>query len=144
MIHVGIVGHEAAKFTPATEAAAREIIRKLLEPPDVVVVSGHCHLGGIDIWAEEIAKELGAYDPELIFPPKKLQWAGGYKDRNILIARNSDIVHCIAVAELPPGYTGMRFEGCYHCNTSGHVKSGGCWTAKYAQRLGKQAKWHVI
>ena len=142
MPHIGIVGHEAAKFTPDTEAAAREIIRMLLESPDAVVVSGHCHLGGIDIWAEEIADALGR--EKLIFPPKNLRWSGGYKERNILIAQNSHIVHCIVVATLPAGYDGMRFEGCYHCNTPDHVKSGGCWTAKYARRLGRQAQWHIV
>lgn len=135
---VGIVGHEAAKFTPETEQRAREIIRSLICPLDTVV-SGHCHLGGIDIWAEEEADVIGA--EKLIFPPKTLSWEGGYKPRNILIAQNSDIVHCIVVRELPPSYKGMRFDHCYHCNTSDHVKSGGCWTAKRCKSGGV---WHVI
>ena len=54
-MNIGIVGHEAAKFTPETEAKAKAIIRDLLSDPLSVCVSGHCHLGGIDIWAEEIA-----------------------------------------------------------------------------------------
>jgi len=38
----------------------------------------------------------------------------------------------------------MRFPFCYHCKSNLHVKSGGCWTAKYAERLGKPAKWHLV
>ena len=139
---IGIVGHEATKFTSETEAAARELIQDLLAPDDSVLVSGHCHLGGIDIWAEEIAGKLGREGR--IFSPKRLNWLDGYKPRNQQIAKASDIVHVIVVRTLPASYTGMRFEGCYHCRTADHVKSGGCWTAKYAQRLGKSAEWHVV
>lgn len=144
-MRIGIIGHEAAKFTPETEQEARRIIRNLLaavDPHSSVVVSGACHLGGIDIWAEEAADALGR--EKLIFPPKTRAWATGYKPRNIQIAEASDVVHCIVVAALPASYTGMRFDFCYHCNTDAHVKSGGCWTAKYAEKLGKPARWHVV
>lgn len=136
-MRVGIVGHEGAKFTPETEAKAREVIRDILRVlvPGAdsldAVVSGHCHLGGIDIWAEEEAKRAGI--PTRIYPPKRLTWSGGYKERNLQIAADSDVVHCIVVARLPESYTGMRFEYCYHCKTKDHVKSGGCWTAKRAK-----------
>lgn len=102
------------------------------------MVSGHCHLGGIDIWAEEEADDMGI--EKLIFPPKSLRWNGGYKERNLLIARNSDIVHCIVVAKYPPHYRGMRFTRCYHCDTTEHIKSGGCWTAWRCMRR----QFHVI
>lgn len=137
-MNVGIVGHEAAKFTARTEAQARAIIRYLLSPQDAVAVSGHCHLGGIDIYTEEEAAALGRQT--LIFPPKTLRWADGYRPRNLQIAVASDIVHCLVVAEYPPDYNGMRFSHCYHCNTSDHIKSGGCWTARRA----RQFKVHVI
>ena len=140
-MRVGIVGSEAAKFTPYTEAQAKDIIRSLLSRGDVVV-SGACHLGGIDVWAAEIGHELGLEVKE--YPPKTHNWSSGYKPRNIQIARDSDIVCCITLARLPDTYHGMRFPYCYHCKTSDHVKSGGCWTAHYAQRLGKEAKWYVI
>ena len=136
---VGIVGHAADKFTTITELHAKSKIRELLKPGDILV-SGHCHLGGIDIWAEEIAKELGCYDPAYIFAPKKLQWSGGYRERNLEIAHTSDIVHIIVVAKYPSRYRGMRFSECYHCNTSDHIKSGACWTGKRAT----QAIWHII
>lgn len=141
MPNVGIVGHEAKKFTPATEAIARAIIRRLLEPRDAVLVSGGCHLGGIDIWAEEEADALGR--GKQIFRPARLTWGGGYKVRNENIARVSHIVHSIVVERLPSTYDGLRFEkGCYHCleRNPPHVKSGGCWTAwKCAARA-----FHII
>lgn len=148
-MRVGIVGHEAAKFIQHTEAMAKELIRQLLEPEGSVLVSGHCHLGGIDIWAEEIAQELGHFDPAFIFAPATYHWSGGFKPRNIKIAEVADVIHNIVVAAYPPDYDGMRFEHdglpyCYHCKTDQHVKSGGCWTAKHAQSLGKEVRWHVL
>lgn len=129
-MNLGIVGHAADKFTPTTEKAAKEIIRNLLSTlgPGDALVSGGCHLGGIDIWAEEIADELGLR--KIIHHPRKLQWSGGYRERNLKIAKDSDTVVCIVVKKHPPGFKGRRFTYCYHCNTFDHVKSGGCWTAK--------------
>lgn len=140
---IGIVGSEAKKFTPETEHAAKQLIRKLIADPNVTgVTSGHCHLGGIDIWAEEIAKELRL--DLYIYPPKNLNWSTGYKPRNIQIAKTCNELHNITVKHLPPNYQGMKFDSCYHCSTTAHQKSGGCWTAKYAQKIGKPAYWHVI
>lgn len=141
-MNVGIVGHEGAKFTPVTEAAARVVIRHLLEAEDSVVVSGHCHLGGIDIWAEEEGDKLGRQ--KKIFPAITYAWEQGYKPRNLAIAEFSDEVNCIVVDEFPEDYQGRRFAYCYHCDTDRHIKSGGCWTAKKARALGKVATWWVI
>lgn len=143
-MRIGIVGSEAAKFTSVTEARARAFIRSLLSPGDVVI-SGGCHLGGIDIWAVEEAAKLGLETIE--HKPAKLQWEGGYKQRNLKIARDSDLVVCITVKELPPTYKGMRFPGgCYHCGTPAehHVKSGGCWTMKMAKKMGKETKLWIV
>ena len=137
-MNIGIVGHEAAKFTPDQEYVAREIIRYLLSDPTSVLVSGHCPLGGIDIWAEEEADRLGRR--KRIFPPKTNSWEDGFKPRNLQIANTSDICHCLVVAELPPTYRGRRFDYCYHCHSRTHIKSGGCWTAKRC----KQSEWWII
>jgi len=142
---VGIVGHDASKFTRATEMEARYRIRLALcdeNNVDPVLVSGHCPNGGVDIWAEEEAKELGI--PTAIFPPKVNSWERGYKPRNIQIAKCSNVVYVIVVRDYPPGYTGMRFPSCYHCHSTTHIKSGACWTAHYAERLGKIAFWDII
>lgn len=135
---IGIVGHEGAKFTKDGEEKARIIIRRLLEPEDSILVSGGCHLGGIDIWAEQEADKLGR--KKFIFKPKTLNWNGGYKERNLQIAESSDIVHCIVTTKYPEVYEGMKFDYCYHCHTKEHIKSGGCWTAKKC----KQSEWHLI
>ena len=137
---IGIVGSEAAKFTPETEQLAREAIRSLLSVGDAVI-SGGCHLGGIDKWAVEEAQKLGLDFTEHL--PVVLSWTG-YKARNIKIAKQSDLLVCITVKALPEGYKGMRFPLCYHCGTKDHVKSGGCWTMKQAKKLGKETRLIVI
>lgn len=139
----GIVGCAANKFTPATEARARQKIRDILIFSDCDhVVSGQCHMGGIDVWAIEEAVKLGV--PYTEFPPKTRQWSTGYKPRNAQIAVASGKVVSIVVAEYPPGYSEERFEKCYHCNTVKHIKSGGCWTAKFARSLGKPGHTIVV
>lgn len=140
-MNIGIVGAEAAKFTrEMQDRAIHEIlcIFSTLATEDITLISGGCHLGGIDIWAEEIADELGI--EKIIHKPKRLEWNGGYRERNLKIARDSDIVHNIVVAGYRSGYQGMRFSRCYHCGTDEHIKSGGCWTARRA----KEGIWHVI
>lgn len=140
---LGIVGSEGRKFTPYTEQLARTAIRNLITDPFVcLVISGGCHLGGIDIWAVEEARKLKV--PYIEHKPRSLSWETGYKPRNILIAEDSDKVACITLANLPVQYTGMRFDCCYHCHTTDHVKSGGCWTVKYAKSLGKLGEVIVI
>lgn len=142
-MRVGIVGSEAAKFTPDSEQRAKEIIRTILHQGAVTeVVSGGCHLGGIDQWAEEIGNELSLN--VTIFKPKTQNWTNGYKERNLLIAKRSDAVYCLTVDKLPAGYTGMTFNYCYHCKKNDHVKSGGCWTVKQAQKLDKYGGVIVI
>jgi hypothetical protein len=140
---LGIVGNEAAKFTRIGEVRARLTLRSLISLPEVKkVVSGGCHLGGIDLWAIEIARDFRKSWQE--FRPRNLDWNTGYKPRNMKIAKASDEVHCIVVDELPSSYSGMVFQLCYHCGTKDHVKSGGCWTMKYAMKLGKAGKLHII
>jgi hypothetical protein len=144
---LGIVGSEAAKFTVRTEELARDLIADLLDHgeniSDLHIFSGDCHLGGIDQWAREAAELYKI--PFTAFPPKNRQWSTGYKPRNIQIAEASDKVICITVKELPPDYKGMKFGLCYHCRTKDHIKSGGCWTVKYAkEKLGKPGEIIVI
>lgn len=154
---LGIVGSEAAKFTPETERKARDIINSLVCRRGVTgIVSGGCHLGGVDIYAEEATQAYNLFCPSsdvrqiIIHIPQVLSWRGGYAPRNLAIVRDSDEVHCITVASLPVGYTGMRFPLCYHCARAGgeflrpHVKSGGCWTMHQAIKRGKVGRLHVV
>jgi len=150
---VGIIGNAADKFTPDTEWKAREMIGKILKgAEDPILISGHCPMGGVDIFAEEIADNLGI--PKDIKEPKVKCWddgKGGYgfKARNLDIAQTSDELHIILVKEYPPNYKKQRFSYCYHCrkmgrNATDHVKSGACWTAMQALKLGKKVEWHYI
>lgn len=144
VVRVGIVGHGADKFTGQGEKIARKMIRHILTSTGAtVMVSGHSPMGGVDIWAEEEAENLGVRLDLKI--PKIMQWDppnGGYgfKARNLDIARDSHEVHVIVVDKLPPGYTGRVFGGCYHCHTDEHVKSGACWTGHKAH----VAVWHLV
>lgn len=142
-MRLGIVGSEGAKFTAETEYLARKLIRQMIIRQDATcLVSGQCHLGGIDIWAVEEARVLGLDIQE--YPPATRSWSTGYMPRNKLIAENSDKVACFTPRYLPPSYDGMRFKLCYHCGVDTHVKSGGCWTVKYARKLGKPGRIVVI
>ncbi len=146
---VGIVGNSKNKFTPKSESIARDVIRRVLTEAmnshdTVVMCSGHSPAGGIDIWAEEVATELGiALDLKI---PKQHRWDApyGYKARNLDIASTSDEIHVILVSSYPPSYHGQRFNYCYHCHTDTHVKSGGCWTGLRAVEMGKDVYVHVI
>lgn len=140
---IGIIGHAADKFTDTSKAHAISIIEDLLALDGNELVSGGCHLGGVDIWAEEVADRLGR--PKHIYLPEKRSWHGGYRERNLRIAYNSDVVHVIVVKSYPKGYLGRKHERgimpwCYHCHNNTHVKSGACWTARKAKRKA----WHII
>lgn len=138
---LGIVGSEAAKFTPITEAMARKAIRGAIGTFQATkVCSGECPIGGIDIWAKEEVIALLGPDAYIGFPPKYHRWGGndGYMARNKLIAETSHVVVCFTVAKLPENYVVKGWEFyCYHCGTDKHIKSGGCWTTKYARSIGK-------
>lgn len=144
MTILGIVGSEEAKFTILTSIHAQNIIydQLTLSAADTVV-SGECKLGGIDTWAKEIALALGL---EYIGCPPAYQNWRSFKRRNIEIAEASDRVVCITVKDLPPGFKEGGWERyCYHCQTDQHIKSGGCWTVKYArEKLGKPGEIYVV
>jgi hypothetical protein len=153
---IGIVGAECAKFTHLMEQQTRQLIRKIIkdaiaktpfprgvyDQPRVTVVSGGCHLGGVDIWAVEEGRALGCGIIEHL--PKKRFWTNGFRERNEKIAQDSDGLHVIVVDGYHDRYEGERFPSCYHCHTRSHVKSGACWTGKLAKKLGVPVRWHLI
>jgi hypothetical protein len=64
MYKIGLVGHGSDKFNERTKSIARQLIYDILTNAEetygnVCMVSGHSPAGGIDIWAEEIAMDLG-------------------------------------------------------------------------------------
>jgi hypothetical protein len=145
-MRVGMVGNGTDKFTEFGEKQARELIGDILFYDGIeAMVSGHSPVGGIDIWAEEAAISLGI-ELDLKIPEIN-QWnpdGYGYKARNLDIAADSDVLHVILADKYPTDYEGMRFDLCYHCRSNDHVKSGGCWTGKQAQKMGKEVHWHII
>jgi hypothetical protein len=149
---LGVVGSGADKFTPAGEVLARKYIQALLidkriesnlHDQPLVVRSGHSIMGGVDIWAEETARGMGITLD--IKAPKQERWDApyGYKARNLDIAK-SDEIEVIVADSYPLDYKGERFKECYHCHTSDHVKSGGCWAGLQALKMGKKAVWILV
>lgn len=149
---IGFVGNGSDKFTALGEERARELIRQIMiEDKCDTMVSGHSPVGGIDIWAEEIADELGLVLDLKI--PEVHQWDPpgryGYKARNLDIARDSHVLNVILSDVYPEDYSGRRFEVCYHHRPPAgdigpHSKSGACYTAREALKLGKEVAYHVI
>jgi hypothetical protein len=160
-LSLGLVGAEAAKFTKQTKIRACELIEGLLRAavlldPQAEVVSGGCHLGGVDIWSEEIARDLRWPEHRIIrFAPAGQSWAF-YRARNIKIAKRCTKACCVTVKTLPPDFRAVGPDGrllpgpggwefyCYHCQSREHIKSGGCWTVKYAKGLGKPGDVLVV
>ena len=146
MEYIGIVGSGENKFTECTKEKAVELIYEILSDNDICLISGRSPVGGIDIWAENIADEIKI--PKIIYAPKVFQWNPygqyGYKQRNIDIAKKSNILHCIVPRVSPLNYLGMRFNYCYHHGTNDHIKSGGCWTLKQALLYGNKTVLHII
>ena len=137
---IGIIGNGSDKFTPHGATIAKAVIVEILMANHKpVLMSGHSRMGGIDIWAEEIATQLG--HEKDIKAPKTESWGGdyGYKERNLDIARSSDYLYVIVADSYPPDYNGQTFlkdgrQYCYHCNTFNHVKSGACYTRKLFEK----------
>jgi len=172
MMKVAIVGPDESKWSADLKRKAKNIITTLLAKhafretvkklpyadtsmeidwSKIVLVSGHCPKGGVDIWAKEIANELGI--KKEIYAPEVHQWDDsilkiplgtkepakifkGYKSRNIQIAKACDVLYCI-VPHIPSAT-------CRHCKVEGHPTNGGCWTMNYAKKLGKEIHLEVV
>ena len=147
-MRVGIVGHASDKFTTLGMYHAHQAILDIFHNKhandNIIVVSGDCPLGGVDKWAEYLAFKAGI--PIDIKSPKQHRWDGeyGFKQRNLDIAKDSDIIYVILSDSFPPEYNKKKFPYCYHCKTDAHIKSGGCWTAHQAIKMGKKAEWIIV
>lgn len=117
---IGIIGSQLADLTTTQQHTATIIIRSLLFcyalNSHPLLVSGGCD--GIDTFAEAEAEHLGIVTK--IFRPLKRKWEGpgGFKERNIKIVEESDVI--VAIRSL----------------TSSTYGSG--WTADYADSVGKE------
>jgi hypothetical protein len=181
-VRIAILGPEKSKWTKEYKAKARGEISQILikyckgyhheehsyngflgyktkwDCPDVILVSGHCPKGGVDIWAEEIADELGI--KKEMYAPEVNQWNDkysddeqegviehhlGYRSRNIQIAEACDVLYNITRRCCMPTITeDYEWAWCKHCKDTGHISSGACWTMQYAKKLGKETHLVVI
>ena len=152
MIRIAIVGPDASKWSLEKRKKAYRrimtifhkhaglIIREDIDYSDIdfsniVLVSGGCPKGGVDLWAESIATVLGIEMD--IKEPEARQWEDtdeqevreewgaknqrpliGYKSRNILIAETCDVLYLVTPQK--------------------NMWSGAMWTYNYAQKLGKE------
>jgi hypothetical protein len=143
-IKIAIVGSESKYWSneqvPKAILKIHEILIEACESwlnKKVTLVSGGCPKGGVDIWAEIIAKEM-KLNME-IYKPEVEQWEDhyepsvneyydikrrattvrkkGYKSRNMEIAEACDVLYCIDPANR--NWSGAR------------------WTMQEAEKLGK-------
>jgi len=134
MTRVAIVGSSGGKLDSYEKFGAMKAIIKIIkEHQNPTLISGRSPLGGIDVLAEMYADEFKI--PKLIFPPVTENWEG-YKNRNLAIAAECDVLYCIT--------TRRKKIFCYHCKDGSHEKSGGCWTMKKAKEMGKPTKLIVL
>ena len=157
---IAIVGAEESKWTKEqkkkVQAEIRLVFYQWLDTADMyggetILISGGCHRGGVDIWAEEVADNLGIN--KMVFPAEIYQWGDGSE--------------CLCCGEIIPftseekitehtkarggtwnntkrlkGYRSRNIqiaEACdilYNFEPEG-VRSGGRWTLGHANMLGK-------
>jgi len=145
-VKVAIVGSSESHWTANGRVKAVLYIHNLLDEMSsswlykkVTLISGGSPKGGIDIYAEMVADELGLekeiYYPEVnqwedktlytisILPYEPVKILKGYKSRNIQIAESCDVLYCI--------------------DPKGRVGGGGFWTYSKAKVLGKSV-YHVV
>jgi len=130
-INIAIVG--TSHLNNAEQQEALMEIRKIIEQrkENDLIITGDAE--GIDSLVSWECLEI----PHRVYEAKVKGWAneGGFKDRNIRIAENSDYVYSIT--------TRTKDEECYHCNLP-HQRTGGCWTLKYANSIGKKGSVIII
>jgi hypothetical protein len=150
-VKVAIVGSSESHWTANGRVKAVLYIHNLLDEMSsswlykkVTLISGGCPKGGVDIFAEMVADELGL--EKEIYRPEVNQWKDklidesiptdffhgdkdkfrrykGYMSRNIQIAETCDVLYCI--------------------DPKGRVGGGGFWTYSKAKTLGKEVH-HVV
>lgn len=65
----------------------------------------------------------------------------GFRARNVVVANKADTVYCVTWS--------MPKQTCYHCyailgGKDPHKVSGGCWTLRYAEKIGKDIQLVIV
>ncbi len=159
-MRLAIVGAQEDRWNSFERTFIEDLIRGMLAEDEdgvrPIVISGHCPMGGVDIWAEEIAEELGC--KMVIYAPEVNQWEDritqydsnefhdkGYKSRNIQIAEACDTLVCFSPA-FQHGKNPTLVEDIIPDNVKQieEIWNGGVWTAVYAQKIGKRVLRVVV
>lgn len=128
---IAIVGTSHA-LTENEERDIQQLIANILNDYDRdsdEIISGGAK--GVDIMAIELASSRGFIFHTIL--PESEKWEGGYKERNLKIAKMCDALYCISIPER------SKKERCYHHTPPAkHQKTAGCWTMKEALKLNKE------
>jgi len=139
-LKVAIIGASGSKLDDyEVFGVMKEILKIIRRHKNPIIVSGHSPRGGVDIIVEMFAQEFDY--PTNIIPSQTPHWSDrdgkmGYKNRNLVIASECDILYCIT--------TRLKKQSCYHCKTGDHERTGACWTMKKAKEMGKPTKLIVL
>jgi len=102
---------------------------EIVRAKDLIFVLGNLHIKddiitGDAVGVDMLVKECIDY-AEVIYSHNERWKPDGYKERNITIAEKADFVYSIATKQL-------KDEWCYHCLSTDHNRTAGCWTKNYA------------
>lgn len=123
---IAIVG--TSKLDNVEESLCISVCREILEK-DSSFLFLYGGANGVDTVAMGEATRLSL--PITYLTPRNQRWTPqGFKERNIKIAEQCDIIYSIS--------TPTKTTRCYHCNAD-HQKTAGCWTRIYAEKLGKES-----
>lgn len=129
---IAIVG--TSHLTDKEKARAANAIESIFnENPDAEIITGDAN--GIDAL---VLSYSGCREMTMIKALDK-KWEGkyGFKQRNIAIAEQADIIYSIAIP--------IKTTRCYHCSNEDHERTGGCWTKRYAiDKLDKRGRTIII
>jgi len=127
---VAIVGTSHA-LTENEERDIQQLIAGIIndydEDSDEIISGG---AKGVDTMAIELASSRGFLFRTIL--PESEKWEGGYKERNLKIAKMCDALYCISIP--------IHDKKCYHHTEikTPHEKTAGCWTMKEALKLNKE------
>lgn len=120
-----------SKLPEKLESKVVQVVGLFVNGNEDIIISGGAK--GVDTVVERFADY--AEIPKLIFKPEIELWEGGYKQRNLKIVEECEMLVNIVVNSK---------NYCYHHGTNDHDRSGGCWTALMAKKEGKFSQTIIL